>query len=69
MKTQAVVVAEIVVEAIALAALAAGLAVLATTALDDPATLLGDAGILPAILLAIAVVGFLFLDIQSARRR
>jgi hypothetical protein len=69
MKTQAVVVAEIVVEAIALAALAAGLVVLAITALDDPATLWGEAGVLPAILLAIAASGFLFLDVQSARRR
>jgi hypothetical protein len=68
MKIQAVL-SEIVVECVALAALAAGLVLAAIAALDDPATLIGQAGIPPAALLAVAVTGFVFLDVQSARRR
>jgi hypothetical protein len=69
MKTQAIVLGEIVVEFGALVALAAGLLLAVNATLDDPATLIGQDGILPAILLAVALVGFVFLDIQSARRR
>ena len=65
----AVVVFEVFVEFVALAALAAGLLVAATAALANPATLFGQDGVLPAILVAVAAIGFLFLDIQSARRR
>ena len=68
MKMQTVL-GEIVVESVALVALAAGLVLVGIAALDDPATLLGQAGILPAALLAVAIVGFVFLDVQSARRR
>ncbi len=64
-----IVLSEIVVECVALAALAAGLVIAVNTALDGSATLTGQTGILPGILLAVAAVGFVFLDVQSARRR
>ncbi len=64
-----IVLSEIVVECVALAALAAGLVLAVIAALADPATLIGQAGILPGILLAVAAIGFVFLDVQSARRR
>ncbi len=66
--TATVVLIEVFTEFVAIAALAAGLLVAATVALANPASLIGQDGILPASLLAGAAIGFLFLDIQSARR-
>jgi hypothetical protein len=60
---------EVVAEGTALGALAAGLLLAANASVQDPTMVLGQDGLIPGILLVIDTAGFVFLDIQSRRRK